>query len=230
MPRATKNAPSDALKGQLAEFHNLPLIREDDPRWDMGEINLHALAEHILRYGIAAHLVPQPELCVFSNLNLYYQPRFPTIYVSPDVMVVKPRNPRQEDVRTYVIGRDGPAPLAVAEVLSEESAEDSDLVGKAYIYSMIGVSEYILVDPSGEYLPERLLLKRLARSRQWKDHRDADGGITSRLGFRVVWETEHRLRVVDAKTGYRYVWPDKADQRIQALEAELARLKGQGKE
>ncbi len=35
--------------------------------------------------------------------------------------------------------------------------------------------------------------------RTWQDEQDADGGITSRLGFRVVIENDGQLRVIDAE-------------------------------
>jgi Uma2 family endonuclease len=225
------------LAARLAEFENLPLLHEDDPEWDMGEANLHSLAEDILRYGIQAALADRPQFKVFANLNLYYQPRFPSVYISPDVMAVTPRDPAREAVTGYTIGRDGPAPVLVTEVLSEKTAEGRDLGEKLWIYAMIGVEEYLLVDPTGEFLPQRLLLRRLLPNRTWQDQQDPDGGVTSRLGFRVIWDSDSRLRVVDARTGKRFARPDeaqaeadarqRAEARVKKLEAELKRLREQ---
>jgi Uma2 family endonuclease len=225
------------LVARLAEFENLPLLHEDDPEWDMGEANLHSLAEDILRYGINASLADQPQFKVFANLNLHYQPRFPSVYISPDVMVVTPQNPTVEDVSGYYIDRDGPAPVQVTEVLSAKTAEGRDLGEKLWIYAMIGVEEYILVDNTGEFLPQRLLLKRLQTGRTWKDEQDPDGGVTSRLGFRVIWDTDGRLRVIAARTGKRFARPEeaqaeadarqRAEARVKKLEAELKRLREQ---
>jgi hypothetical protein len=96
------------LEERLKEFQNIPILHEDDLEWDMGEANLHALAEHILRYGIAAHLGDQPRYRVFSNMNLHYQPRFPRVYVSPDVMVVTPLVAQPDELRSYHLDSDGP--------------------------------------------------------------------------------------------------------------------------
>lgn len=213
------------LEERLKEFQNIPILYEDDPEWDMGEANLHALAEHVLRYGIAAHLGDQPRYCVFSNLNLHYQPRFPRVYVSPDVMVVTPQVAQPEELHSYHLDSDGPAPVFVAEVLSEETAEERDLDEKLYIYAMTGIEEYLLVDVVGRFLPQRLVLKRLQPDRTWQDEQDADGGVTSRLGFRVILDSDGRLRVLDKTTGRKYARPDEAETRIRALEEELARLK-----
>lgn len=223
------------LAAQLNEFENLPLLREDDPEWEMGETNWHAVLMHIIRYGVAAHLSGLPQYRVFSNMNLHYQPRFPCLFVSPDVMVVTPSVPEPDDLRSYRIGRDGPMPELTAEVLSEETAEEGDLDTKVFIYAMSGVAEYILVDECGRFVPQRLRLKRLQPDRSWADEHDADGGVTSQLGFRLIWDADRRLRVVDARTGERYARPDeahaealarrKAEQRVQDLEAELNRLR-----
>jgi hypothetical protein len=213
------------LEERLKEFQNLPILHEDDREEDMGEGNPHALAEHVLRYGIAAHLGDQPRYRVFSNMNLHYQPRFPRVYVSPDVMVVTPLVAQPDELRSYHLDSDGPAPVFVAEVLSEETAEERDLDEKPYIYAMIGIEEYLLVDVDGRFLPQRLVLKSLQMDRTWQDEQDADGGITSRLGFRVIFDSDGRLRVVDKTTGRKYARPDEAEARIRALEQELSRLK-----
>jgi Uma2 family endonuclease len=213
------------LEERLNEFQNIPILHEDDLEWDMGEANLHALAEHVLRYGIAAHLGDQPRYRVFSNMNLHYQPRFPRVYVSPDVMVVTPRVAQPDELRSYHIDSDGPPPVFVAEVLSEETAEERDLDEKLYIYAMTGIEEYLLADVNGRFLPQRLVLKRLQPDREWQDEQDANGGVTSRLGFRVTFDSDGRLRVVDKTTGRKYARPDEAEARIRALEEELAQLK-----
>jgi hypothetical protein len=83
-----------------------------------------------------------------------------------------------------------------------------------------------------------LQLKRLRRDRTWKDEQDADGGVTSKLGFRFIIDADGRLRVTDSLTGGPYPRPDeaqaealarrRAEERVRALEEELARLRGTG--
>src|SRR5579884_702116 len=122
-----------SLQARLARFQEMPILFEDDPELDMGEADWHALAEHILRYGIAAHLANKPQFRVFSNINFYYQPRFSSVYISPDVMVVQPKRPRAASPSSYRLRRDGPAPEFVAEILSERTAEESDLGLKLWV-------------------------------------------------------------------------------------------------
>ena len=127
--------------------------------------------------------------------------------------------------------------MLTVEILSERSHQQRDLDEKMTLYAKLGVAEYILVYVTGQFLPQRLLLKRLQPDRPWKDEQDPDGGGTSQLGFRLIIDTDGQLRVLDAITKRRYVRPLEAEQRIRELEAaqirvheleaELARLRHQ---
>jgi hypothetical protein len=158
-------------------------------------------------------------------MNLYYLAedaggRLP--YVSPDTMVVKPFRPLPETVRSYQIDKDGPAPLLTMEILSERSAQQRDREEKVVLYALLGVAEYILVDVTGQFLPQRLLLKRLQPDQTWRDEQDPDGGVTSQLGFRLLIEADGQLRVMHALTGERYVRPFEAQEESRARQAEAA--------
>jgi Uma2 family endonuclease len=231
-----------AVISSSVDAEDLPLLYEDDKEADLGESNPHVIADEILHVALTAHLASRPECRVYSNMNLYYydvtsEEISALPYVSPDTMVVIPFQPLDETIRSYRIGRDGPAPVLTMEVLSERSHEQRDLNEKVTLYAKLGVAEYILVDVTGLYLPQRLLLKRLQPDRTWKDEQDPDGGVTSQLGFRLIIDTDGQLRVLDATTGRRYVRPLEAEMRIRELEAaeirvheleaELARLRHQ---
>jgi Uma2 family endonuclease len=215
---------------------DLPLLYEDEEEGEMGEANIHVLTEEIFRNGLKAHLGRQRRYRVFSNMNLYYHPKDPKAYVSPDTMLVEPPRELGEDVSSYRIGVDGPAPKLTLEVLSARTAQQKDLEEKVIVYAKLGVQEYILVDVTGEYLPQRLLLKRLQPNGTWRDEQDPDGGVTSQLGFRLIIDTDGHLRMLNAATGERYARPDEAEteaearrqaeERIRVLEAELRRLRG----
>jgi hypothetical protein len=206
---------------------DIPLLHEDDEEGEMGESTVHTESTHIAFYGIKGHLADRPELQVCSNLNLYYSEQDPTAYVSPDFMVMEPEEVN-ETIASYRLEVDGPAPLLVGEVLSERTAQQGDLGDKLRVYAQLGMREYILIDVTGNFLPERLLLKRLRKNRTWKDEQDADGGITSKLGFRVVIDEDGQIRLIDVKTGTRYPRPMEAQMlvdRLRELEEELAQLR-----
>jgi Uma2 family endonuclease len=226
---------------------DMPVMYEDEGQDELGESLPHTKADHILSLAIEEDLSTQPHYQVFSNLNVYYHPTDPRAYVSPDVMVAQPFRPLPPDLPSYRIGREGPAPVLVIEILSRRSFQQQDLNNKPDIYARLGVAEYILLDGSGAFLPERLLLKRRVDDETWVDEQDADGGVTSRLGFRIVLEDDNLPRVI-ARDGRRYMRPNEthpalaaaqavaraeaearrqAEDRVRALEAELARLRGE---
>jgi Uma2 family endonuclease len=209
---------------------SIPLLHEDDGFEEMGDADVHTRTINILFNGLQYHLARQPKYHVFANLNLYYSRDDATAYLSPDVMIVTPSQPLPKDIRSYHIGEDGPAPLFVAEVLSERTSQERDLTDKPLIYAGMRVPEYALLDVRGQYLSVRLLLKHLLPGGAWRDGRDSDGGLSSRLGFRVILESDGQIRILDAATGKRYVRPDEAqstadqlEERIRTLESELAR-------
>ncbi len=194
---------------QRIQPKGIPLLYGEEDL-EMGEADLHTRTCDILIYGLEFHLAPRPSLEVFGNLNLFYSDEAPERYVSPDVLVVEPTAPLSDDIRSYRIGEQGPAPVFVAEVLSFRTWQQGDLNFKPILYGDLGIEEYALVDPTGDMLPERLLLLRRQSSGQWLDSQDADGGITSQLGFRIVIEADGQVRVLDARTGKRYIRPREA--------------------
>ena len=213
---------------------DLPVIYEDEGQEEVGESEIHSITLAILYMGLKAHLGGRAEYRVFSDLDMYYHRVDHWAYLSPDVMVASPARVLAAPLRSYRIGEDGPAPVLVIEVLSRRSFQQQDLSNKPIIYADLGVAEYILVDPTGEFLPQKLLMKHLEPDRTWINEQDNDGGVTSNLGFRVVVEGDGNVRLIDRKTRKRYVRPAEAQaeldaqaERIRALEAELSRLRRQ---
>lgn len=220
---------------------DLPVVYEDEGQEERGDSLPHTTAEAVLRLALTAHFAPRPGHVVLANMNLYYHPIDRWAYVSPDVMVVTPPAPLPRNLASYRIGRPGPAPVLTVEVLSRRTFQQGDLTFKPGVYADIGVSEYLLVDTTGEFLPERLLLKTLqADDLTWTNHRDQGAGVTSRFGFRAVIDEDEQLRLIDVATGHLYLRPDEvvartvaadqarlaAEARVRELEAELARLRG----
>ena len=220
---------------------DLPVLFEDEGQEDMGDSWPHSTALNTLAFSLGTHLAGRPGREVLTNMNLYYHPTRRWAYVSPDVMVVTPPAPLPADLRSYRVGATGPAPVLAVEVLSQRTFQQGDLTLKPVIYAELGVAEYLLVDTTGHYLPERLQLRTLDGD-AWITRPDEGDGVTSRLGFRAVIEDD-RVRLVDAATGGRYAWPDEAQRlarerfedqrarqaaeaRVRELEAELARLRG----
>ena len=228
----------------------LPLLYEDEGQEEMGETRPHNLVEGILQTALTAHFAARPGHEVLADMNLYYHPDDKRVYVSPDLMVVTPPAPLPLGLRVYRIGTTGPAPVLAVEVLSRRTFQQHDLTLKPGLYADLGVREYWLLDATEEFLPERLLLRTLdPGDRTWTDESDQGAGLTSRFGFRVVFQPDGLPRVFDAATGWAYPRPDEADAeargravaeaarqaeaaarlaaeaRVRELEAELARLR-----
>jgi Uma2 family endonuclease len=213
----------------------IPILYEDEGHEGVGESDVHTRTGDILFYGLKFHLAGQSRHCVFWNLNLFYSLDRPAAHVSPDIMVVDPPHNLPDDLAAYRIGQEGPAPVLALEILSGPTAQPLDLTDKPIVYAALGVAEYILVDVTGQFLPGRLLIKRLPPFGDWINEQDADGGVTSRLGFRLVIEPDGQVRVRDSATGKRYARPEEAEteaearrqaeKRIAELVAELSRLR-----
>lgn len=205
-------------------FTSIPVIYEDDEYEDilMGENWGHFDAGNILFNCLRAHLKRHhPDMLAACNLNCYYldKPKSKKSgrkpYFSSDLMIVRP-DKYVAKPPSYTIERDGPPPFFVCEILSQLSGTIRDPIEKPEIYAKLGVSEYLLIDELGRFLPQPLLLKKLRADRTWEDFLDDDGGITSQLGFRVTHDGE--LHVLDAASGKPYVRPNEAEEEVELLE------------
>jgi Uma2 family endonuclease len=190
---------------------DMPVLFEDEGQEQMGESFAHTQAAHTIYSGVQGHLTgkQQTGYRAFADLDLYYHPTQRWAYLSPDVMVVRPTRHLDATTSFYRIGADGPAPLLVVEVLSRRSVQQQDLTLKPTIYAQLGVVELLLVDPTGHFLPQKLVLKRLQRDETWADQPEADGGgMRSLLGFTVLLEPDGQVRVVDTQTRRMYPRPE----------------------
>ena len=109
-----------------------------------------------------------------------------------------------------------------------------DLGTKRALYAMLGVREYFLYDPLGEYLQPPLQGYRLQEGEYQRLPPEGEGRLTSQaLGMELRVE-EGRLRLVNPATGERLLTPSEAlmarrvaDARASQAEAELERLRAE---
>jgi Uma2 family endonuclease len=212
-----------------------PIMFEDEGQEEMGDSYPHTTAESIVYFGLIAFFSSRPDHYVFADLNLHYSTLREAAYVSPDVMVVIPPAPLSDDIASYHIGEQGPAPVFVTEVLSRRTAQQGDLTLKPEIYADINVPEYCLIDPTGKFLKSRLEFRTLVGERKWQINPDRGEGVTSKLGFRIGMEVDGWPRVYDATTGRKIPRPDEvtevamaraeAEAKLKDRDAEIARLR-----
>jgi Uma2 family endonuclease len=213
---------------------DMPVMYEDEGQENKGESEVHTDCIDIIKHGLREFFASRPNFHVFSNINVYYHLLDHWAYISPDTMVVELPEPLESRLLSYRIGRDGPVPQIMVEVLSRRSAQQQDLTNKPILYAQLRVAEYILVDVTGNFMPQRLLLKRWRNDETWRDEQDPDGGITSRYGFRLAIDKDGDVRVIDTTTGRRFLRPgeksaalaraEELEQKLLEAEEKLARL------
>ena len=91
---------------------------------------------------------------VLANQFLYYAQGFPKLRVAPDVMVILGVEPGGRD--SYKIWEEGEVPQVIFEMTSKGTQqEDQDY--KFRLYAQLGIQEYWLFDPKGEWLASPLM-------------------------------------------------------------------------
>ena len=124
----------------------------------MGETDVHIDALIYLREALRDHFRDDPQMYVAGNMLLYYEEGNPAACVAPDVFVVQ--GVAKGERRTYRLWDEGQPPAVVFEITSRGSRLE-DLGTKRAVYAMLGVREYFLYDPLGEYLRPSLQGYRL---------------------------------------------------------------------
>ncbi|HEV2851396.1 MAG TPA: Uma2 family endonuclease [Thermoanaerobaculia bacterium] len=195
----------------------------------MAESPLHMKVMFDLIEGLTRRYAEVPDVWVGGNLFLCYERGNPAACLAPDVLVAKGVANWMRP--NYLLWEEKVPPCLVVEVTSRKTRRE-DQVKKKNVYEGIGVEEYVLFDPSGEYLRPRLQGYRLQDGRYQAVRLEEDGSLLSQAtGLRLRPEGQ-RLRLVDAVTGEPVLWPEEveaarraAEERVRALEEELSRLR-----
>jgi Uma2 family endonuclease len=222
----------------MARMNAIPLQRDDIyyPESDgqpMAETDLHRDEMVDLIHALKRRYRDVPDVYVTGNLFFYFAQGDPRAVVAPDLFLVKGVAKGQR--RTYKLWQEGRVPSLVIEITSD-STRDEDVTKKKLCYERLGIEEYFLHDPYGDYLDPKLQGYRLGMNRFQRIVPEADGSLrslTTGLLFRAEGTS---LRLQDAQTGERLLTGDEevarettarqaAEERAAALEAELARLR-----
>ena len=130
-------------------------------------------------YGISVlrtHYAHRRNVYVSGDLLVYYEEGNPRVSVAPDVFGVEAR-----ERMTYRVWEEGNGPDFVLEVVSRSTWRE-DVGPKRGVYAGMGVGEYWLYDPLGEYLRPRLRGYRLVEGRYERQPlpESVDGRLTLR--------------------------------------------------
>lgn len=204
----------------------------------MGETDVHRREIAQIIEMLTIYFQPVADVYVSGNLMFYYEQGNPSAVVSPDVFVVKgvPKGLR----RTYKLWEERQAPCAVFEI-SSRATRLEDKGNKRALYAMLGVREYFLFDPLAEYLKPPLQGFRLVGEEYVPiDQADDDALISQELGLRLS-SAGSELRLINIASDQPLLRPaeleaarqaeaaarQRAEQEIEQLRAEIARLRGE---
>lgn len=123
----------------------------------LAETSVHADAIIYTVIALRSYLEGRNAI-VLADQFLYYAQGFPKLRVAPDVMIIFDVNPGPRD--NYKIWEEGKIPVVIFEMTSP-GTKDQDTGFKKTLYEQLGVQEYWLFDPKGEWIAEQLRGYRL---------------------------------------------------------------------
>lgn len=210
----------------------IPLQRDDTyyPENDgqpMAETEFHLEEMIYLIEALKDRFRDAQDVYVGGDMFLYYVERAPEHVVAPDVFVVfgVPKRKR----RIYKLWEEGRPPSLVIEVTSSDTRK-KDLGSKKALYERLGVQEYLLYDPLGDYLNPHVQGFRLVSGLYMPIAPEKDDSLkSSRVGLTFRLEGS-RLRLVDTRTGQPLLRGEEARElarRAQFAEEEATRLRAE---
>jgi Uma2 family endonuclease len=126
---------------------------------------------------------------VLANQFMYYVNDGSKLRVAPDVMVIFGVEPGGRD--SYVIEQEGAVPSVVFEMTSP-STKAEDKGSKKKLYAELGIQEYWLFDPKGEWIKGKLEGYRLTNAEEQGNlinrYVPITDGMSQPLGLRLAVE------------------------------------------
>ena len=142
---------------------------------------------------------------VSGDLLIYYIEGNPGASIAPDAFVVPGAGKGLR--RSYKLWKERRVPVIAFEIISLTGWKKV-LREKKDIYERIGIEEYVVVAPDGDFVRPRLQGFRLVDGRYRPVPTEPDGSLVSRaLGLRIAPEGEN-LRLTDLVTGERLLWAE----------------------
>ena len=181
------------------------LSEDDEP---LAESPEHLLAI-VNTFTVLTQYLAGQQAIIFSNQFLYYVEGLPSARVAPDIMVIFDVEP---GIRSnYKIWEEKQVPKIIIEMTSQGN-KDNDYLIKKSLYEQLGVEEYWLFDPRGEWVPEQLLGYRLQEEGFYRKIR---GDRSETLQLRLVPEGS-LLSFYRLDNEAKLLIPDELSQALQA--------------
>jgi len=194
--------------------------RESDGK-PMAESDLHVRETIELLVMLSTHFAERGDVYVASNNFLYYEEGQPKSVISPDVYVVFGIAPHPR--RVFKLWEERRAPAAVFEVSSRKTWPG--LGAKMETCARLGVAEYWLYDPEGDYLDPTLQGFQLTPAGYVRIELDDQGKLPSSvLGLDLDLDGNGRIRLVDARSRRRLLRSREEHQARVRSERKVARM------
>ncbi len=187
----------------------------------MAETTLHRKVMADLIEALERHFASVPDVWVGGNLFLCYRKGDPSAALAPDVLLA--RGVTKWDRPNYLLWEETP-PALVVEVTSRKTRRE-DRGKKKDVYERIGVEEYVLFDPYGDWLRPRLQGFRLEEGRYQPIVPAEDGSLASRTTGLILRPEGERLRLFNPAAGKPLLWTDELEG--ARTEAEAARAEAE---
>ncbi|MFN4980775.1 MAG: Uma2 family endonuclease [Pseudanabaena sp.] len=123
----------------------------------------------LMTLNLLSQYLTGKQAVVFANQFFYYIEKKPTARVAPDVMVIFDIPVKMYG--NYKLWEDQQTPAIIFEMTSKGTKE-TDLNFKKTLYEQLGIQEYWLFDPYGEWIPEHLRGYRLNDEGLYKPIKD----------------------------------------------------------
>lgn len=185
----------------------------------MAETTLHRKVMADLIETLDRRYAAVSDVWVGGNLFLCYRKGDPSAALAPDVLLAK--GVAKWDRPNYLLWEETP-PSLIVEVTSRKTRRE-DRGKKKDVYERIGVEEYVLFDPYGDWLQPRLQGFRLEGGRFQPIAPAEDGSLASRATGLILRPEGERLRLFDPATGKPLLWTDELEGARAEAEAARAR-------
>ncbi|WP_254564535.1 Uma2 family endonuclease [Oscillatoria sp. HE19RPO] len=209
------------MTGTLEIQQQTPVIYPSEDGEPLAETYDHLYAILVTLEVLRQYLIGR-QATVLGDQFLYYSQAHPRMRVAPDVMVIFNVEPGGRD--NYKVWEEGQVPSVIFEMTSP-STRKQDMEVKRTLYEQLGVEEYWLFDPRGEWIPEQLQGYRLIS----KAYEAIADSYSTALGLQLTVEGK-LIAFYRGDTGERLLMPEELrlawqQEREQAqLERERAQL------
>lgn len=188
---------------------------------EMGETTIHYKLIHYLFGCLMSFLAARNNVFLGANLMLYYEQDNPRTYYVPDLMVAFGVDNKNRS--SYRAWEEKQFPQIVIEVASENTYEN-DLGKKRRDYERLGVEEYYLLDPEGEFLPSKMMAFHRVDDRLKLISITEERVFSPRLQLEFV-NTNNEIRLFNQASNEFLRTLEEAETENARLRAELAKLK-----